>query len=51
MRLEDISCIEKANVWLDSSILDCNRRFAKAPRQSIAWKRYQILRIIDGAVY
>jgi hypothetical protein len=32
MRLESISSIEEANVWLDSFILDFNRRFAKAPK-------------------
>ncbi|CAI2793914.1 Integrase core domain [Serratia grimesii] len=32
MRLENISSIEEANVWLDSFILDFNRRFAKAPK-------------------
>jgi len=32
MRLESISSIEEANVWLDSFILDFNRRFARAPK-------------------
>lgn len=32
MRLENINSIEEANVWLDSFILDFNRRFAKAPK-------------------
>ncbi|MGK2679337.1 ISNCY family transposase [Serratia marcescens] len=32
MRLEGINSIEEANAWLDSFILDFNRRFAKAPK-------------------
>ncbi|WP_261082641.1 ISNCY family transposase, partial [Serratia entomophila] len=32
MRLENINSIEEANAWLDSFILDFNRRFAKAPK-------------------
>ena len=31
MRLESISSIEEANVWLDIFILDFNHGFAKAP--------------------
>lgn len=32
MRLKNINNIEEANAWLDSFILDFNRRFAKAPK-------------------